>query len=116
MPKLFIIGNGFDIFSGLRTRYVDFRHWLQYTYPFIYENMYSAYEMDGEWWHDFEFQLGKLDVKRYVSKFAPPNKSIDEIKKACEGKEFKKNDETENRECPFCSSNMVKDIKKGCGC
>jgi hypothetical protein len=81
MKHLYIIGNGFDIFSGLRTRYVDFRHWLQYTYPFIYENMCAAYEMDGEWWHDFEFQLGKLDVQRYVNKFAPPDKPIDEIKK-----------------------------------
>lgn len=39
MKHLYIIGNGFDIFSGLRTRYVDFRHWLQYTYPFIYLSM-----------------------------------------------------------------------------
>lgn len=81
MKHLYIIGNGFDIFSGLRTRYVDFRHWLQYTYPFIYENMCAAYEMDGEWWHDFEYQLGKLDVQRYVNKFAPLDKPIDEIKK-----------------------------------
>ena len=81
MKHLYIIGNGFDIFTGLRTRYVDFRHWLQYTYPFIYENMYSAYEMEGEWWHNFEIQLGKLDVTRYVKKFAAPKKTEEEIRK-----------------------------------
>lgn len=43
---------------------MDFRHWLQYTYPFIYENMCDAYE---------------LDVKRFVQKFTPPAKPIEEI-------------------------------------
>ena len=81
MKHLYIIGDGFDIFSGLRTRYIDFRHWLQYTYPFIYENMSEAYEMDGEWWHNFEIQLGKLDVKKYVKKFTSPAKPIEKILK-----------------------------------
>lgn len=84
MKHLYIIGNGFDIFSGLRTRYIDFRHWLQYTYPFIYENMCEAYEMDGEWWHNFEIQLGMLDVPRYVRKFMPPEKPLEEIIKEIE--------------------------------
>lgn len=79
VKHLYIIGNGFDLFTGLRTRYVDFRHWLQCTYPFIYENMCEAYEMDGEWWHDFEIQVGRLDVKRYVKKFTPPEKPMEEI-------------------------------------
>ena len=86
MKHLYIIGNGFDIFTGLRTRYVDFRYWLQYTYPFIYENMNAAYEMEGEWWHNFEIQLGKLDVKQYVKKFAPPEKTVEEIQKEIEEK------------------------------
>lgn len=84
MKHLYIIGNGFDIFTGLRTRYVDFRHWLQCTYPFIYENMCEAYEMGGEWWHDFEIQLGKLDVKRYVRKFTPLERPMEEILKEIE--------------------------------
>ena len=36
------------------------------------------------------------------------SEAIEEIKKACEGKEFRKVDETDDRECPFCASNMVK--------
>ena len=72
MKHLYIIGNGFDIFTGLKTRYVDFRWWLENNYSFIYENMLAAYDMDVEWWNDFEVQLGKLEVRAYVRKFSPP--------------------------------------------
>ena len=79
MKHLYIIGNGFDIHTGLRTRYVDFRVWLESNYPFIFENMQAAYDMDVEWWNDFELQLGKLDIKTYIKKFTPPEKSMDEV-------------------------------------
>ena len=92
MKHLYIIGNGFDIYTGLATKYSDFRKWLENNYPFIYENMYATYDMDGEWWNDFEAQLGKLDIKKYVKKFSPPIKTIDgvmaeiERRKVFEGK------------------------------
>ena len=79
MKHLYIIGNGFDIHTGLRTRYVDFRLWLENNYPFIFENMQATYDMDVEWWNDFEVQLGKLDIKKYIKKFTPQEKSKDEI-------------------------------------
>ena len=78
MKHLYIIGNGFDIFTGLKTRYVDFSWWLEKNYPFIYENMQVAYDMDVEWWNDFELQLGKLDVRTYVRKFTSPEKPQEE--------------------------------------
>lgn len=84
MKHLYVIGNGFDIFTGLKTRYVDFRRWLENNYPFIFENMQAAYDMDVEWWNDFEVQLGKLDVKAFIHKFAPPEKTMDEILKEIE--------------------------------
>ena len=79
MKHLYIIGNGFDLYTGLRTRYVDFRLWLENNYPFIFENMQATYDMDVEWWNEFEVQLGKLDIKKYVKKFTPPEKSKDVI-------------------------------------
>ena len=79
MKHLYIIGNGFDLYTGLRTRYVDFRLWLENNYPFIFENIQATYDMDVEWWNEFEVQLGKLDIKKYVKKFTPPEKSKDEI-------------------------------------
>ena len=84
MKHLYIIGNGFDIFTGLKTRYVDFRWWLENNYPFIYENMQDAYDMDMEWWNDFEVQLGKLDVSAYVRKFSPLMMPVEEILKEIE--------------------------------
>ena len=74
MKHLYIIGNGFDIHTGLRTRYVDFRLWLENNYPSIFENMQATYDMDVEWWNDFEVQLGKLDIKKYIKKFTPQEK------------------------------------------
>lgn len=79
MKHLYIIGNGFDIHTGLHTRYVDFRLWLEDNYPFIFENMQATYDMDVEWWNDFEVQLGKLDIKKYIKKFALPERPLNEI-------------------------------------
>lgn len=52
--------------------------------PFNYENMLVAYDMDVEWWNDFEVQLGKLDVRAYLCKFTSSEKPIEEILKAIE--------------------------------
>ncbi len=60
MRHLYIIGNGFDIHTGLATRYADFQLWLENNYPFIYENMQAVYDIDAEWWNDFEVQLWKV--------------------------------------------------------
>lgn len=49
MKHLYIIGNGFDIYTGLATRYSDFRLWLENNYPFIYENLQAVYDIDAEW-------------------------------------------------------------------
>lgn len=62
MKHLYIIGNGFDLFTGLRTSYADFKRWLYHEYIFVYENMKAAYNMDGEWWNNFEVNLGELDI------------------------------------------------------
>lgn len=79
MKHLYIIGNGFDLFTGLKSGYSDFKCWLENKYPTVYENMRNAYDMNGEWWNDFEVQLGKLDIKAYVGKFTPPEKTEEEL-------------------------------------
>ena len=79
MRHLYIIGNGFDIYTGLATRCSNFRLWLENNYPFIYENLQAVYDIDVEWWNDFEVQLGQLDINKFIKKFTPPEKSIDEI-------------------------------------
>ena len=54
MKHLYIIGNGFDLFTGLHTSYSDFKHWLEHKYIFVYENMKAAYNMDGKWWNNLK--------------------------------------------------------------
>lgn len=73
MKHLYIIGNGFDIFTGIKSSYADFKRWLQRKYPFIYENLCDTYKMEGEWWNDFEINIGKLDIFSFVDKFIQKN-------------------------------------------
>lgn len=73
---LYVIGNGFDIFTGLRTRYLDFRWWLENNYIFVYEALISIYGTEGDLWNDFESQLGKLNIKKYIADYTPKYKSI----------------------------------------
>lgn len=84
MKHLYIIGNGFDLFTGLHTSYSDFKRWIQHEYIFVYENMEAAYNMEGEWWNNFEINLGELDIHRYIHNFTPPEKSKEEIIKHIE--------------------------------
>lgn len=78
IKHIYIIGNGFDIFTGLKTRYSDFRKWLEHNYIFVYENLKNSYDMSGDWWNDFEEQLGNLDYNRFIKLFTP-SKTFEEI-------------------------------------
>ncbi|KWW30769.1 MAG: hypothetical protein AUK63_748 [bacterium P3] len=88
---LYIIGNGFDIFTGLKTRYIDFRWWLENNYIFVYEALTSVYGFDGDWWFDFENQLGKLDINKYISDYTPKYANTHELYEVIRSKrEFEK--------------------------
>lgn len=91
MKHLYIIGNGFDIFTGLKTSYRDFKVWLKDNYAFVYEALDSVYgENSDEWWGNFEVSLGKLDITQYVKKFFPPEKPIKQILEEIEEKRKQK--------------------------
>lgn len=104
MKHLYIIGNGFDIFTGLKTSYQDFRRWLQLYYVFVYEAFESAYGIQNiEWWNDFEVSLGKLDIKQYVLKHTPPEKPLELIVKEIE--EYHKNHKNNSQIPPSLHQN-----------
>lgn len=89
--RLYIIGNGFDVFTGLNTRYVDFRWWLENNYIFVYEMLVSIYGADGEWWNEFEIQLGKLNIEQFIADYTPKYKNASEVQdKIRERREFEK--------------------------
>ena len=82
MKQLYIIGNGFDIFTGLHTSYRDFRNWLKNHYVTVYEALTAAYgKQNADWWNNFEVSLGKLDIRQYVQKYKSIEKSDEEILK-----------------------------------
>lgn len=66
--KLIIIGNGFDVSHGIKSKYKDFKDYLFKKCPenaSIYEDFYNPAEL----WSDFEHALGKpnLEFKKRVS-------------------------------------------------
>lgn len=65
---LFVIGNGFDLFHGLNTKYSDFKKWMYYHHPIVLDELKQTYGISGEWWNDFERNLGNLDIIKYRKK------------------------------------------------
>ncbi len=112
---LYIIGNGFDLFTGLKTSYSDFSQWLNRNYIFVYEALESTYGITGEWWNDFENQLGKLDIPEYISRHPTPKETLEDIYKR---KEFEKKGDgipSFHHDCP-CAHRLegVLDILQYC--
>lgn len=86
MKHLYIIGNGFDIFTGLKTRYIDFRWWLENNYAFVYEEFVKTYDLkddklEEEWWNNFESMIGELNIEQYVSENTQKYSSTDKLTK-----------------------------------
>lgn len=65
---LFVVGNGFDLYHGLNTKYSDFKKWMYYHHPIVLDELIRTYDISGEWWNDFELNLGKLDIIQYREK------------------------------------------------
>lgn len=81
--KLYIIGNGFDIIHGMKTKYQDFFNWLLISGRlYVIEELQSVYniEEDGEFllWSNFEDALGKYDIN-VASEWSFENLNIVEI-------------------------------------
>lgn len=83
MDITFMIGNGFDLNLGLKTRYMDF-------YPYFKENasddnMIKAWINDSkiELWSDLEYKLGKelyrIDTEEELEKFYTDKEELDEL-------------------------------------
>jgi hypothetical protein len=70
--KLYIIGNGFDLHHGLRTRYADFclcvRENDKELYEFLEWYVDADLNKDGLW-KDFEKDLGTFDHAAFYSDY-----------------------------------------------
>lgn len=68
MTTLYIIGNGFDLWHGLPTRYQDFYYFAQEKLDEI-ENYYSFDWSKVDPWHDFENALGAFDWHEFYETY-----------------------------------------------
>lgn len=59
--SLFIIGNGFDIYHGLRSRYSDFKNYLSGSDPTVHD-LVDEFIPLNENWSDLEQALADIDV------------------------------------------------------
>lgn len=65
MSVLYIIGNGFDLYHQLNTRYTDFASYLEVQNQRILDDFNQYYYMvnNQELWADFEANLSNLDTE-----------------------------------------------------
>ena len=66
MSSLIIIGNGFDLFNGLSTRYCDFHKFINENYPDLENDMeeYFCFSFDDKYlWKDFENDLATFNYR-----------------------------------------------------
>lgn len=59
--RLYIIGNGFDIHHGIRSKYSNFRDYVQNQDNDLYEMLEKYFDTD-ELWSDFEETLAHIDT------------------------------------------------------
>ena len=59
--NLIIVGNGFDLFHGLQTRYIDFKHYLNSVKKTKLIDIIERF-MPDTLWSDFENALGRVEI------------------------------------------------------
>lgn len=60
MCKLFIIGNGFDLFHGIPTKYEDFKEYLQMQYPDAIDKEFNVPTVEIGHRGDIEFDIDEV--------------------------------------------------------
>jgi hypothetical protein len=79
MSKLYIIGNGFDLYHGIPSGYWNFKEYLERIDPMIF-NRLDRYFDEDELWSDFETTLANLntdelleDASTYLMSYSDEN-------------------------------------------
>ncbi len=63
--RLYIIGNGFDIFHGVKSKYSDFKDYVENNDNDLFEALEEYFNTD-ELWSDFEETLAYIDTDKIV--------------------------------------------------
>ena len=95
--NLVIVGNGFDLYHGVRSSFWHYKEWLIKRNHELYNQLERYIDVGGNWWNDFERNLGDFNIviilrecprnyKRYKDSRFPPalsypgNSFFDEIR------------------------------------
>lgn len=73
---LFVIGNGFDIYSGMKTSYKEFYNFLKTKYPDFFDSIAKTFLAENETdrlWSNFEESLADFNADTFLSKNVSPN-------------------------------------------
>jgi hypothetical protein len=62
LENLYIIGNGFDIFHDIKSKYSDFRTYVQKSDHNLFDVLEKYFNPEQLWWN-FEQELGELDTQ-----------------------------------------------------
>jgi hypothetical protein len=63
--RLYIIGNGFDIFHGVKSKYCDFKDYVEQNDNDLFEALEEYFNTD-ELWSDFEETLAYIDTDKII--------------------------------------------------
>ncbi|WP_022654728.1 bacteriophage abortive infection AbiH family protein [Aquaspirillum serpens] len=66
---LYVIGNGFDIYHGINSRYSDFKNFTRANDCQLYEIIENYYNVD-DYWSDLECALANLDYDSILDDFS----------------------------------------------
>jgi hypothetical protein len=66
IERLYIVGNGFDLYHGLPSSYSEFGQFVRRTNPKVFEVAERFLFTEEQLWADFENSLAKLDVAGIV--------------------------------------------------
>ncbi|CUY43248.1 Uncharacterised protein [Serratia marcescens] len=64
--KLYIIGNGFDLWHGVKSAFSNFRDYVYQRNDLVYRDV-EEYLGAGDEWGDLEVALGELDIEHLLS-------------------------------------------------
>lgn len=72
MLTLYIIGNGFDLFNGLKTRYSDFHEYVIRHFPDLENKIEEYFHFETDWkylWKNFEHDLSSFNYKSFFDDY-----------------------------------------------
>lgn len=71
MNRLYVIGNGFDLYHGIESKYSAFGEYLKIKHPALFSTLEILVDEVDDLWADFEYSLGKLDVTIIMEEYRP---------------------------------------------